>query len=375
MKSTLKALAIAALVAGVGTQATSNAADNVRKVTVLEDYAPDKMTTKIYELKNTKAADLTPLVANAVNYMDAESSVDRCNFSAEGKQLLVVSVRTDFVKYVDDMIQKLDKPGFLGRADYNFAYYMKYRSGGNLGAMLHSVYGDNMYETGESFYYEKEGYVIRWRDSKSDGEGFKKIIMQLDKPVPQVNLTFKVYEINDDDLKDIGVDYVSWMNGIDKTLAQFSYSSVRNHVADIFRDGSSNSSDFYFDWSFVRLMQQKGIAKTATSGYATIRNRKEAHISFAPTLQSLTKFDTQDDFVGNFTPEFKLDITDTMFYLNDTTDAAGQIDFKWKIVIDTPAGKTPKGDFIINTQELTSKEEMAAGQEKVLTSFIKEHDV
>lgn len=371
MKSRLKFLAVAAVAAGIAYQAPAQ--NSIRHISVVEDTAPNKMTTKVYELQHVKAADITPLVQNAVSYMDPESKVDRCSFKAEKKQLLVVSMWDEMLPYVDDIIKKLDRPGYVGRADYNFEYYMNYRTAENLSSMLHGA--DNMYTTGESTYYEAEGYVIRWRDSKSDGNGFVKIIKLLDKPVPQVNLIFTVYEINDDDLKDIGVDYVSWMNGIDKTLQTFSFQTIRNIGSSSYHSSSKATSDFYFDWSFVRLMQQKSVAKVATTGYATIRNRKEASISFTPSLQSLTKDSDHDDSVVSDDTTFTLNITDTMFYLNDTADGAGDVSFKWAITIDSPAGTTPNGDTIMNTQTLNSIEQMNAGNEKVLTSFVQEHDV
>jgi len=371
MKSSLKLLAAAALATGIAYQAPAQ--DKVREISILEDTAPNAMTTKVYELKHTKAADLAPIVQNAVNYMDDQSKVDRCNFKAEGKQLLFVSMWNEMIPNVDGIIKALDRPGFDGRADYNFEYYMEYRSGANLTSMLSGA--DNMFTTNEATYYEDEGYVIRWRDSKSDGNGFVKIIKQLDKPVPQVNLIFSVYEVNDDDLKDVGVDYISWMNGIDQTLQVFSHQRIRNLDSNSYKKHTGKYSDFYFDWSFVRLMQQKSLANVATTGYATVRNRGEASISFTPSLQSLVKDDDHDDFVTSDDTTFTMDISETLFYLNEQASGTGTINFDWALEINSAAGTTPNGDTIMNTQKLHSTEQMGAGSEKVLTSFVREHDV
>ena len=118
MKLSLKLLAVATLVTGINYQAAAQ--DKVREITVLEDSAPNQMTTKVYELQHVKAADITPLIQTAVSFMDGESKVDRCNFKAEGKQLLVVSMWNEMIDHVDSVVKTLDRPGFQGRADYNF---------------------------------------------------------------------------------------------------------------------------------------------------------------------------------------------------------------------------------------------------------------
>jgi len=373
MKSSLKLLAAAAVTAGIAFQAPAQ--DKVREISILEDTAPNAMTTKVYELQHVKACDITPFVQNAVTYMDAESKVDRANFKAEGKQLLVVSTWDERIPNVDGIIKALDRPGFLGRADYNFQYYMKYRSALSLANILRDGQADDMFDTGESYYYYDEGYVVRWRDSKSDGNGFTSMIKKLDKPVPQVQLTFTVYEITDDNLKDVGVDYVSWMNGIDGSLYTWSNQILSGVNDDSYNSTTSHGTNFYFDSSYIRLMQQKGLAKVATTRYATVRNRKNSTISFTPNLQSLKKESDYDDYVGSDSAAFTLNITDTLFYLNDTADGAGTLDFSWAIDIQSPAGKTPNGDVIMNNQTLNSVQQMTSGSETVLTTFSREHDV
>ena len=38
-------------------------------------------------------------------------------------------------------------------------------------------------------------------------------LQTLDRPVPQVQVSINVYEMNENDFKELGIDYVAWKNG------------------------------------------------------------------------------------------------------------------------------------------------------------------
>jgi len=69
------------------------------------------MTTKVYELKHTRAADLMPFVRGAVLRANAESWANRPSYKAGEKEFLVVSMPDYLIADIDDMVAKLDRPG------------------------------------------------------------------------------------------------------------------------------------------------------------------------------------------------------------------------------------------------------------------------
>ncbi|MFA6569340.1 MAG: hypothetical protein WCS96_14105, partial [Victivallales bacterium] len=84
-----------------------------RKIKVIEDRDQTYMTSKVYELKNTLAADITPWVLGAVKRYYKESSIERMNDKANRRQLLVVNMPVALVPYIDDLVEKLDRPNGL----------------------------------------------------------------------------------------------------------------------------------------------------------------------------------------------------------------------------------------------------------------------
>jgi hypothetical protein len=120
-----------------------------RNITFLEDRDQDYMVTKVYEIKNTLAADLRPFVEGAVRRADPESSVSRLNYKAGKKQFLQVNMPTWMVPYIDDMVAKLDHGGpkdaesstLSGTGVYRFSYMPQHRSSATMQNAIAARFG------------------------------------------------------------------------------------------------------------------------------------------------------------------------------------------------------------------------------------------
>jgi hypothetical protein len=78
-----------------------NYAANTRTIRFIEDDAQKYMVSKVYELKHTKACDITPFVLGAVTRYYSTSKVSRLNYKYGKKQLLLVTNPKEMKPFVD----------------------------------------------------------------------------------------------------------------------------------------------------------------------------------------------------------------------------------------------------------------------------------
>lgn len=279
------------------------------------------MTSKIYTLRHVNAVDVAPWVLGAVKRNCPQAAVERNPYPAGDCTLLTVSMSVDMVPYIDDMVSKLDRPGvkedeygsIIDGTDVTFYYYTpKYRSNDNLiEVILGTLQGRNI-----QLYREPLSNQFYWKDAKADGSRALTWLNFLDRPVPQMDIRIKTYEVLDSDLVDVGLDYVRIKNGpglemfgIGADLLSIdSHEELFQRGLEIFTTVSQNWSGFFIaphiDASFVRLMQQRGRAWVAASGSITVTNDspgeptdritpvgapKTFRISYSPDFQNIAK--------------------------------------------------------------------------------------
>ena len=132
----MRRIYIRALLLLIAMTASGVHADKIKKLRLNQDDAQSYMVSKAYELKHTRACDMAPFVEGAVKRYNVDSNVQRLDFKAAGKEILVVSTSVDMMPYVDDMIAKIDIPGVKdvsgsvveGTGISRFAYYPKNRA-------------------------------------------------------------------------------------------------------------------------------------------------------------------------------------------------------------------------------------------------------
>ena len=261
------------LASGVmGITAIDSAHAEARVVNVIQDSGADRMVTKVYELKHTLAADILAFVAGAVNREDSTSNVRSLNFSSAGKQIIVVTLLASSVEQIDDLVSKLDRPGLTGTGITNFTYKFKYRDadaeGGHAGdetGGLRNIIDKLMSATDEGHYMSDESKVY-FKDSLSDGTKFLNVLQELDQPVPQAEVTIKRYQIFEDDMLDLGINYNQWQNLYKSDW--FDYTWSNNSSGNLF-NGAFN---FYLNSSFLRMANNLNKDVKVTKASIVVRN-------------------------------------------------------------------------------------------------------
>lgn len=384
-----------------------------RTVSIVHDNAQPDMTTKVYELVNTLATDMAPFVDAAVRRNNTNSRCDRINYSAGGKQFLVVSMDPMMVPYIDDLIKVLDH-GSVKDADgsslknagvHNFIYRPLYRSTDAMYDVINSSIWAN---TNTALFRDPLSNVISWKGAKT-AKGITSWLKALDRPVPQVKLTMKVYTINESDLKQTGFDYVSWKNGPGRDFFGFGLDYLNTNV-DVEVAGNTNkygssaghsNSGFSFspqiDLSFIRMMALKSKAKVKSAGSVVVKNDYSSEaiatsfedakyrISYKPNYSSIVKDSNDATTITDASSiDYELYFSQPVVTFPSTTGkleltCAGGFSSKFHLTISSEVGKadvsTIGGSPIIDSQTFSSRFVMVCESEKLLASFTKEQDI
>ncbi len=365
-----------------------------RKVEIVEDRDQDYMATKIYELKNVKSADLMPFIAGAVQRYNGGSTVERLDYVAGKKQYIVVNTAYDMMPYVDDMVAKLDRPGKLdsngslvdGDGIYRFVYCPKHRyyaDMNRLGPVI--TMGDGAYfdDASVSMFY--------WKDSKSEGEKVLKWLQVIDRPVPQAEIKIKVYMITDNDIKELGIDYLNWKNGPGAEF--FSTGADIMHFRQkeqLFAEAVEVFSNFgeawggmmfapQFDASFIKMLDQKGKATVASSGSLVMVNNFSGTytLSLTPGYQNIVK---NEEMAANVVESmlgdsYFLTVNNPIICFKDPGDVCGTLMFNYEVLMRSVVERNNAGTEFVNENTFSSTITLATGTEKFLASFNKEEDV
>jgi len=379
-----------------------------REITILEDRDQDYMTSKVYILQHVKAADMRPFILGAVRRANLQSNVQRLNYKAGGKQYLVVNMPVWMVEYVDDMVAKLDRAPadpkkdvvdgsvIAGTGITRWSYRPKYRATQDIMNIIHS----SIFLTGETAYYlDPASNLIYGKNSASDSADVAHYVDILDRPVPQVEMTIKLYEVNVSELMELGLDYINWKNGpgadilnVGSDLLKFDVSQeFVARVSDLIAKGSHSWAGFLvapdFDASFLRMLAQKGKARVATSGSITVANdyadpgfdwnAATYRLGFTPQFQNISKNGRQEISVSNDTNvPFRFHLRSPVICYRSADDPTGAImTFGWVLTNSSVMERDNVGREAVNTNTIQSFLSLAPGGEKLIASFDRREDV
>ena len=395
--------------------AENSGQEKVKRIEWLQDNAQKYMSTKIYELRHVRASDITPFVEGAVKRYRTDSRVQRLSYSAGRQEFLIVSTGTAMLPYVDDIIKALDRPS--GKVDAmgsniegpgisNFVYYTKYRTSEDMKRIINR----NILDDNGRAYADIACAMIYWKSSVSKGAQIQKWLTALDRPVPQVALTLNVYEIRESVLRDLGVDYVAWKNGPGLDLfgagaEMFNSWGVEKIVELLGTKGFEylTSSQFafggvffapQFDASFLKILEQEGLATVASSGSITLVNGADAAITFSPDFQNIVKSDNDKTTVeeggattytlkiGNATINFKggtyrkTESGDGYLYYEEVPgDVSGTIMFGYDFSVSSPVESSNLGVQLVNSTGMASALCFDVGREQLLGTWEQSYDV
>jgi len=235
--------------------------------------------------------------------------------------------------------------------------------------------------------------MFYWKDSKSDGDDVLKWLEVLDRPVPQMELTVRVYELHEGDLKELGVDYVSWKNGPGLNLfgAGLDMMALSSHeeVMDGFNQAFDVASNAQWAWggflvapeidaSFLRMLAQKGKARIHSTASLTVANSFNDifGIAFGPGFQNIVKDgDQQMAVTAGTIPDFLFLVTNPVICFNAEGAAAANILLNCQVAMNDTVERNNQGAELVTYSDITSSLTLAAGHEKLLASFERDEDV
>ncbi len=386
-----------------------------RSIKLLEDRDQKYMTTKVYKLKYITASDLTPFVEGAVKRADLNSNVSNLTYKQGKENFLSVSMPNFMVPYIDDMISKLDRNGVKdqnnslieGTGIHHFYYSPNYRATETMQHILQLRFnnGDEVvhFGPGMSFFY--------WKGSAYQGREIGIWLKAMDRPLPQMQIRLKIYQITESDLKELGFDWIALKNG---PLAEvfgmgFDFMHLQSltdfsHMMD-FTSLSSFSNPGIFvapniDMTFLRLLAQKGKSRVATSTYLTLVNDQNyevdeqgnftwspygfAHsryrISFNPQFQTITKTNDQYQEMSLVSrqPGIKFFVSAPLICFDNAaiSNQTAIVNFHWDLAIENSMTEsTNTGDLVQNNFYFGSYTKLRANSEKLLATYVKVHKV
>ena len=277
-----------------------------RKIHFIQDDAQDYMVSKIYRLNYAQSNDLAPFVTGMVMRYNINSSVGAIEYGSNNMQLLTVTCPEEMMPYVDDFIAKADReiplsgkePGEIvkGTGITRAVYRPKYRSGQNLlNVLVDSVIGEGPYSS--VYAWDQNSNQIYWKDNSSNTEYVYQFLSYLDRPAPQIQFEFTLYEVRESTLRDIGIEYLSWKNGPGLNLFQTAFRSfsITSGGSSALQAMSGPMGAFFaapqFDASFIRILEQNGTAEIKDTATLTVSNSDSSvnTIYFSPELQNIVK--------------------------------------------------------------------------------------
>lgn len=288
-----------------------------RTLRLVQDDAQDYMASKIYRLKHLQANDITPFVMGIVMRYNMNSSVNTIEYGADNAQMLTVTCPIELMPYVDDFIEKADRdvkldgktPGDIvkGTGITRAVYRPRYRSGqALLDVLVNSVIGEGPWSS--VYAWDRNSNQIYWKDNTSNTAYVYQFLGYLDRPRPQITLDFRLYEVRESVLRDIGLEYLAWKNGPGLNIfeAGFDVFSVDSAGSAALNAASGPVGGFFtapqFDASFIRLLAQSGNAEVKNSATMTVSNSdsEEYELYFNPTYQNIVKSENdQTSVVGD----------------------------------------------------------------------------
>lgn len=294
-----------------------DAAPGVQKIHLVQDDAQDYMVSKIYPLKYVQANDLVPFVLGIVMRYNINSSAN-CVVLSNNAQWLTVTCPEKLIPCVDDFVAKADRniplankgknDNIAGTGITRAVYRPRFRSGEELiGVLINSVIGEGPYSS--LYAWDKNSNQIYWKDNSSNTEYVEQFLGFIDRPPPQVTFHFKLYEVRESDLKDLGIEYLAWKNGPGLNLVDIAWDvfSVNSAGTAALTSISGPVGGFFvapqFDASFIRMLSQNGTAKITNTATLTLANsdKDSGSILFDPQLQNITK-DENDQTAVTYSP-------------------------------------------------------------------------
>ena len=283
--------------------------DGVNKVHFIRDNNDPFVVTKAYVLKHADPYTMRAILRNAVaavSIKDNPVAVDAFRYVG-GKGVILVSAEEYRFKAngsnpgLDQLVATFDKPKMAySSGSVEMIYYPKYNSAATLLAMLEESKIGYSAPDGVEFAKHDKGLemqsnaygmvdgdlnallltVNRW-----DLAVAKDFLKQLDTPMNQVRVTYKLMEVYAENDQKIGVDFQAWKNneGIDLFAIGGRYNTNWSRAGLTPNNGFTNASFYNFNpkWGtkYLDFLTTNGKAKIVSSGTVLVADGNETSLA------------------------------------------------------------------------------------------------
>ena len=279
--------------------------DETKAIHFIRDNNDPFVITKTYELKHAEPYGLRSYL-NAVIHakrVDKNSpSVTAVKFN-DGRKFLIVSAEayrftpSEQGQSIDEIIAQLDAPGLNASSGRpKFIYYPKISTAANLKKMLMDAGAsgvDTEFDSGIDVLLVDGGLNALF--VAAPFWSWKQISERLawyDRPVPEIEFSYKIVEIFAENDDRIGLDFQNWKNndGADlfSTGGRYRNNWSATFAGNVNNSGASKTEYFNFNpkWNtkYIDFLTSTGRAKVLTEGMLSAKNRKTSSISIGSGL-------------------------------------------------------------------------------------------
>ena len=302
----------------IRTQLNVDVAKKTDLVHLISTNNDPNIITKMYILKHADPYELRPYLetaagASRINGADVFVS---CVVFKDGTGAVLVSAgdykfsKKDLEEHgvpakdcmsIDDIVKMLDQPNITSSSgDIKFMYCPRYRSAQEIATMVQNV-GILHRNDQTQLMFGPEGLVVDpglnaliFATIPSNVQNVMDRLALYDKPLPEVNVSVKVYELNYENNGKIGVDFQAWKNGPGSGLFSVSSRFGRGMNPMGFVNGTKWSATKYVKFSprwnsrFLDFLESKSRAKAVVEGTLNIRNNTPGYLRNTTAVPNFT---------------------------------------------------------------------------------------
>lgn len=259
---------------------------------------------KVYTLQRANASEVYQLVKNAVEleggFVDRIATGSDVSIREEagvfykysGRSHLIVTAPEWMIPYLDDAIQALDQPGLLKVATGTGYLYVspKHRRPTELAALIaaSAASGEEILTADDS------RNLLYLEDTPSFMESVLEALETFDRPPDQIQVHVRIYEIDESDARDVGLDWYSWKKSIASGGLDVRFGEAEQENLDLESITSAWSFNALLATEFLNYLADNGRAKVVTDTRVTVINGATATVDAVRQIPDVLR-----GFVGN----------------------------------------------------------------------------